>query len=103
MSDEQKFCKDCRHFSDALRVGNHVVFPDSCNQPPERELIHGRKTPANPTRMRSEDGACKPEALLWQERPTEPPKPTEPEPLSNRMIPLMPMEVITARWWEFWK
>lgn len=110
MTDEPKFCKDCKHFKAAGAVyvmGYGFGWSDGCNQPPERDLIHGRKTPADPGRMRSERGACKPEALLWEEKPPEPP-PAPVEPAFIGYAPAVsPNEIIrtepAARWWEFWK
>lgn len=78
MSDEPKFCKDCKHYKEAWAVGFYsnsawASGPETCNQPLERELIHGRKIPAVPQQMREERGACKPAGLLWEEKPAPAP------------------------------
>jgi hypothetical protein len=120
MTDEPKFCKDCKHFREGGAValfGSGFAWPESCAQPPERDLIHGYKITADPRRMRGEHGACKPEALLWEEKPapevvltivTEPPTAVKPE----RQFTQADADAENARmkratyqqaWWEFWK
>ena len=111
---EPKFCKDCKHFKDAWAyvcpfTGGCVSGPESCNQPPERELIRGNKIGADPIQMRSEEGACKPEAMLWEEKPAPEvvvkftygeAEPLKREPYLNMMHFEQPEP---SQWWEFWK
>lgn len=76
---EPKFCKDCKHFKEAGGFvvpfgGSSVGWPASCNQPQERDLVHGRKTPANPSRMREANGPCGLTGVLWESK-SEAPEP----------------------------
>ena len=112
---EPKFCKDCKHFQErgGIYLGACLTWPDSCTQPPDCEPIRGNKIGADPIRMRSEEGACKPEAMLWEKRPAPALKPKpEPELLVNRCDShldacaksLQAMwDHDSRRWWEFWK
>ena len=91
MIDEPKFCKDCKHFQErgGIFYGVSLTWPDSCTQPPYREPIRGNKIGADPARMRSEQGACKPEALLWEEKPAPAPSPVSaPTPAPTAEVPI---------------
>ena len=108
---ETKFCKDCKHFKErgGIYFGACLTWPDSCTQPPYREPIRGNKIGADPIRMRSEEGACKPEAMLWEEKPA--PEVVvkftygEAEPLKRESyLNMMHFEQPEPpQWWEFWK
>lgn len=112
-SSQPKFCKDCKHFTAAGALGFYgvgVTWPDWCRQPPERDLIHGRTTPTDPHRMRSEQGACKPEALLWEEKPAPAPVAELREQAIREFGPIqspgawIEQHIYPQRpWWRFWQ
>lgn len=114
---EPKFCKDCKHFNEAGAVtafGASFSWPERCNQPPERDLIYGRKIPASPHLMRDGKGACGIEARLWEEKlPEDATKKSidgmirSQDPCEfNQPIGTWIEQQISPQakaWWEFWK
>ncbi len=109
---EPKFCKDCKHFVDAGAIsifGVGMSWSESCHQPPERDLIHGRKISVCPREMRSASGACGAEALLWEQKPQpeieikseyskDPPLVREPGAWIEQHIYPQPKP-----WWRIWE
>jgi hypothetical protein len=90
MSDEPKFCRDCKHYQPIPPVGLWIAqraqndlcgwgsklptepvavsaFRDYCRHPSKRDLVNGFAA-EDPKMMRA--GSCGPDALLWEEKPT---------------------------------
>lgn len=112
MSDEPKFCKDCKHYGEAGAVsfyGCGFAWPSMCHQPPERDLVTGLKTPGTPRTMRMEGRECGPEGLLWEEKPPAPPPALDDLELIGYEAARKPFKIVpitqpaAPRWWEFWK
>ena len=121
MSDEPKFCKDCKHYFPTPPIGMWAMsqaqnaltnrfalapslppadhFRDYCRHPSKRSLITGYAA-EDPKMMRA--GSCGPEGNLWEEKPPAPPIP---DPICEQvnMIPelIRPPEV-RRPWWRIW-
>jgi hypothetical protein len=122
MSEEPKFCKDCKHYSPrasgdhwhAASQGGYMVasetlrnlYRDRCAHPSQRDLVSGLAD-AEPKLMRL-GGACGGDGLLWEAKPepeivatvvTGPPLVTQPETLGT----IRAAEEYEPRpWWAIW-
>ncbi len=104
MSDEPKFCKDCKHFRpEVVLIYGYGATPSRCQHPEFRDLVTGIAS-VSPALMRKE--RCGTKGIFWEQKPPEPAPASEPAPLQAEPIPgliQIPTEVSLARWWEFWK
>lgn len=92
MTNEPKFCRDCKHYSTDGRW-------QECSHIQVRNRVSGNPGFADIQRAYS-TSACGTEGRLWEPKSVALPAP---EPPANEPIKGLPAPRKRARWWKFWK